>query len=63
MQEKDTIKVIDTAVKKTHLRTVVRSDYGKKQYGNDLKPENVGRIMRMKQHMSKLLANYINDKE
>ena len=61
--KKDEMSVRERAKGMTKMRTVEATTYGRKRYVTQLKPEEVGVVLRMKLHMTKLLANFTNKGE
>ena len=47
----------------TKLRTVKTTQYERKKYIEELRPEDVGKVLKMKLHMTKFLANYTSKGE
>ena len=58
--KKDEMRVRQRAKGMTKMRTVEATAYGRKRYVTQLKPEELGMVLRMKLHMIKLLANFTN---
>ena len=61
--KKDEISVREKAKGMTKMRTVEATSYRRRRYIKKLKPEKVGMVLRMKLHMTKLLANFTNKGE